>query len=105
MARNAVQRNPNLKMEDARRAYEPNAETMVKWYYLTKRIAEAENIEVTDEDVQEFLEKNIEDEEKRKEILANKASVERIKDDLFYEKVMKFLEENNEIKENEIELD
>ncbi len=105
MARNAVQRNPNLKMEDARRAYEPNAETMVKWYYLTKRIAEAEKIEVSDEDVRKFLEKQIEDEEMRQKMLEDKATLERIKDDLFYEKVVKFLEENNEIKENEIELE
>ncbi len=105
MARNAVERNPNLKLEDARRAYEPNAETMVKWYYLTKRIAEVENIEVSDEDIQKFLEENVKDEEERKKVLENKMILERMKDDLFYDKLIKFLEENNEIKENEIELD
>ncbi len=105
MARNAVQRNPQVKMEEARRVYEPNAETMVKWYYLTKRIAEVENIEVSDEDVEKFLSEHVKDEEKRKEMLKDKASVEHIKEDLFYEKIVKFLEENNEIKENEIELD
>ena len=105
MAKSAIERNPNLKMEDARRAYEPNAETMVKWYYLTKRIAEVEGIEVSDEEAKEFIEKQVEDENLRKQMMENRASLNRIKDDLFYDKLIKFLEENNEIKENEIELD
>ena len=105
MIENALKRNPNIKEEDARRAYEPNAETMVKWYYLTKRIAEEEKIEVTDEDVEKFLQEYIKDEEQRKQMTANVHQVENIKEDLFYDKVLKFLLDNAEIKENEIVLD
>lgn len=105
MVQNALQRNPQLKAEDARRAYEPNAETMVKWYYLTKRIAEVEKIEVSDEEVEKFLEEYVKDEEQRKKMMANQHQVQHMKEDMFYDKVVKFLLDNAEIEENEIVLD
>ncbi|NOX90361.1 MAG: trigger factor [Calditrichaeota bacterium] len=105
MIKNARIKNPDLKEEDLRKHYEANAETMVKWFYLTKRISEEEKIEVTDEDIDKFLQENIEDEKKRELIKANKHQVQHLKDDLFYDKVKNFLFENSEIKENEIVLD
>ena len=105
MVRSAMQRNPQIKEEDARRAYEPNAETMVKWFYLTKAIAEKENIQVSDEEVENFLKEFVKDEEQRKQMMANAHQVQHMKDDLFYDKIVKFLLENAEIEENEIVLD
>ncbi len=105
MIKNARLKNPDLKEEDLRRHYEANAETMVKWFYLTKRISEEEKIEVTDEDIDKFLQENVKDEKQRELIKANKHQIQHLKDDLFYDKVKNFLFENSEIKENEIVLD
>ena len=105
LVRNAKYQFPGAKEEDLRKAYQANAETMVKWYYLLQKIAEAEHIEVSDEDVDKFLAENVEKEEDRKKIKDDPNQIKRLKDDLFYEKVKDFLYENAEIKDNEIVLD
>ncbi len=105
LVRNARLQYPNAREEDLRQAYQANAETMVKWYYFMQKVAEAENIEVTDEEIDKFLEEKVEKEEDRKKIKENPNQVLRLKDDLFYEKVKNFLLEQAEIKENEIVLD
>lgn len=105
LVNNAKLQYPDAREEDIRKAYQANAETMVKWYYFMQKVAEAENIEVTDEEIDKFLEENVEKEEDRKKIKENPNQVFRLKDDLFYEKVKNFLLEQAEIKENEIVLD
>ncbi len=96
---------PNAKEEDLKKAYQANAETMVKWFYLMQKIGETEKIEVSDEDVEKFLQENIENNEDREKIKNDPNQLARLKDDLFYEKVKNFLYENAKIKENEIVLD
>ncbi len=96
---------PGASEEQLRALYEANAETMVKWYYLTHKIAEIEGIEVSDDEVREFLKEHVEDEKEIEKEMANKHQVDHLKNDLFYDKVKKFLLENAEIKENEIKLD
>ncbi|MCD6374086.1 MAG: trigger factor [Caldisericaceae bacterium] len=105
LVRNAKIQFPDAREEDLRKAYQANAETMVKWYYFMEKVAEAENIEVTDEEIDKLLEETVVKEEDRKKIKENPNQMLRIKDDLFYEKVKNFLLEQAEIKENEIVLD
>ncbi len=105
LIRSAKLQYPDTREEDLRQAYQANAETMVKWYYFMQKVAEAENIEVTDEEIDKLLEENVEKEEDRKKIKENPNQILRLKDDLFYEKVKNFLLEQAEIKENEIVLD
>lgn len=105
LIRSAKIQFPDAREEDLRKAYQANAETMVKWYYFMEKVAEAENIEVTDEEIDKLLEENVEKEEDRKKIKENPNQILRLKDDLFYEKVKNFLLEQAEIKENEIVLD
>ncbi|MHB2149875.1 trigger factor [Calditrichota bacterium LG25] len=105
LVRSARQQYPQASEEDLRNAYQANAETMVKWYYLLQKIGEAENIEITDEDVRKMLEEKIDNEEEIKKIMELPHQVARLKEDLFFEKVRNFLLENAKITENEIVLD
>ncbi len=105
LVQNARYQYPNAKEEDLRKAYQANAETMVKWYYLMQKIAEAEKIEVTDDDVEAFLNEQVKEEETRQKIKEDPRQLERIRENLFYDKVKNFLLDNAEIKENEIVLD
>lgn len=81
----------------------PNAEWNLKWYILRDEIIKLEGIEVTDQDIEDYLKKVEEiSEEEAKKIrrhLKNKSNREKFKRDLLSGKVMDFLKEKSKIKE------
>jgi trigger factor len=90
-------KDKNLDEEAARKSYRTEALFNIKWYYLKQKIAQAENIEVGDEEYQVFLE-TIEDEKMKNFYQQNPRMKERILQDIFEKKVFDFLVKNSNIK-------
>ena len=92
-----------INEEEFRDYQRPNAEWNLKWYILRDEIIKLEGIEVTDQDVEDYLKKVEEiSEEEAKKIrrhLKNKSNREKFKRDLLSGKVMDFLKEKSKIKE------
>ncbi len=86
--------------EAVRSNYRPAAIHHIRWYFLKKKIAEVENIQVTDEEVKKLIDESSGIEEKFKEHLKNDRSyINRLKDDLLEKRILDFLKENAEIVE------
>ncbi len=86
--------------EAVRSNYRAAAIHHIRWYFLKKKIAEVENIQVTDEEVKKLIDESQGIEEKFKEHLKNDRSyLNRLKDDLLEKRILDFLKENAEIVE------
>lgn len=91
-------RDKSIDEEKIRANYKTDAKFNMKWFYLKNRIAEEENIKVTEKDIEDYL-KSIED-EKMREMFANNAEwKQRISGDLAERKIINFLIENQKITE------
>ncbi|MBD3224027.1 MAG: trigger factor [Caldithrix sp.] len=104
IVRDVKTRNPQANEEDIRQHYAAEAEFTIKWHFFREQLAKKENIEVTEDDVQKFLD-TIEDEKVREFYANNEQMLERAKEDILMRKVQDFLLEQSEIKPNEITLD
>lgn len=96
-------RKKQERFEEAkvRENYREEATFNIKWFQLKHRIAEEEKIEVSDDDIKEFIEK-IEDEKVRDFYSQNEQMTQRIRDDLAEKKILDFLTEVSKVKENEV---
>lgn len=78
----------------------------IKWYLIQKKLAELENLQVTDADVDAYIEKLAEEKNQSLKKLKAKYSLkdrrEKLKDHLQEEKIIDFLLKNSEIEEVEI---
>jgi trigger factor len=90
-------KDKNLDEASARKGYRTDALFNIKWYYLKQKIAQAENIAVSDEDYQNFLD-TLEDEKVKQMYQANPKMKNRILDDIFEKKVFDFVVNNSNIK-------
>ncbi len=97
-------RDPKIKEEVIRQHYQTEAIFNLKWYYLQDAIAAKEHIEVSDEDVQKFLDE-LKDDKVREFYEANEQLLNNVKEDIRRRKVQDFLVANSTIRENEINLD
>ncbi len=86
----------------------PNVIRSVKWFLIQKRLAEQENLKVSDEDVDAYIEKMAEETNQSLRKLKAKYSVknrrENLKDRLQEEKIVDFLLKNSEIEEVKVDL-
>ncbi len=96
--------NKQASEEEIRSHYKHEAQFNIKLHLLREKIAEAENIEVTDEDINQFLEK-FEDENLKDLYLKNEQIMNNLKHDLLNKKINTFIVENSKIKPNKITLD
>ena len=75
----------------------------LKWHLLWHRLAEAENIIITDEDIDARIDliakANPKEEKKVKTMLKDKKRRDHLKENLLEQKVLQFLKENARIKE------
>jgi trigger factor len=104
VVKDVKQRDPNADERSLREYYRTDSLANMKWHYIKDQIAKDENIEVDEKDVEEFLEK-IENEEIRKIYKENEGFLNEAKHSIKDRKVIDFLVENSEIKENEVKLD
>jgi len=96
--------DPRLREEDIRKYYENEALYNLKLFYLKDAIAKAENIEVTDEDVEKFL-AELDDEKVRQMYKENERLLNGAKEDIRSRKILDFLMENSKIADNKVTLE
>lgn len=104
MVQDVKAKNPQLPEAEIRNYYQADAIYQMKVYYLRDAIAKAENIEVTEEDIQKFLEE-IKDEKVRDLYKQNEQLLNSVKEDILGKKVFDFILENSKINDNEITLE
>lgn len=89
--------NREFDEKEIRDKYQPIGEKTVRWFLLFHRLAKQENIEVSSEDTEKWIERfaaNYQMETaKAKEVLAQSGRVSEIKDGILEEKVIDFLME------------
>ena len=100
---NMRQNNAYADERSLREYYRGEAEQNLKWMYLKEEIAKAENIDVDEKEIEEYLNK-IENEEVRKMYDEIPGLKDQVKSSLRDKKVTEFLFENSKIEENEIPL-
>lgn len=85
--------------EAIRKQYRVNGIHNIRWHFLKKKIVEAENLTVSEEEIREYLDKmNLE--EKMKELfLSDERYQGQLKEDLLENKVLDLLKENAEVVE------
>ncbi len=93
--------NPNQNFDEGyiRQKQRSDAIQTVRWYFLKDKIAKAENLEVTPEEIDQQIESANLDEGSKKQIRSSSYYKDRIREDILTEKVIKFLEEHADITE------
>lgn len=98
------QKYTHLEEDKIREDYKLYAENNIKWFLVRNAIIDKENIQVPDEDVKDYIEKAIQNEtdEKRKSEIERfykkPSNVQRLKDDMFDEKLIHLLSSFSKIK-------
>lgn len=98
------QKYTHLEEDKIREDYKLYAENNIKWFLVRNAIIDRENIQVPDEDVKDYIEKAIQNEtdEKRKSEIERfykkPSNVQRLKDDMFDEKLIHLLSSFSKIK-------
>lgn len=98
------QKYTHLEEDKIREDYKLYAENNLKWFLVRNAIIDRENIQVPDEDVKDYIEKAIQNEtdEKRKSEIERfykkPSNVQRLKDDMFDEKLIHLLSSFSKIK-------
>lgn len=98
------QKYTHLEEDKIREDYKLYAENNIKWFLVRNAIIDKENIQVPDEDVKDYVEKAIQNEtdEKRKSEIERfykkPSNVQRLKDDMFDEKLIHLLSSFSKIK-------
>jgi len=104
MVQDVKAKNPKIKEEEIRRYYEADAVYQLKVYYLREAIAKAENMEVTEDDINKFLDE-LKDENIRNLYQQNEQLLNNVKEDILNKKVFDFVLENSIITDNEITME
>ncbi len=96
----------DFDVEAFKEAQKPVAVRSIKWYLMKKKLAELENIQVADEEVDKFIENlakaSGQSERKLKAKYSLKKRRQQLIDDLLEEKIIDFLLEKSEIEEVEL---
>jgi len=96
----------DFDVESFREGQKPLVVRSIKWYLIQKQLAKQENLKVSDEDVDAYIEKIAEETHQSLKKLKAKYSLknrrEKLKDQLQEEKIIDFLLKNSEIEEVEI---
>lgn len=91
-------RDKNVDEQAVRKNYLTDATFNMKWFYLKNKISQVENIQVSEEDIDQYL-NNIEDEKMKTQFSSNPEWKNRIRGDLTEKKILEFLIQNQTIKE------
>ncbi|MEJ2636381.1 MAG: trigger factor [Calditrichia bacterium] len=93
------QKNRDIDEEAIRKEYRASAIHNLRWYFLKKKLVEAENLTVTDQDAEKFIDESGLDEKTREMARKDKHYLGHLKEDLLEKKVLDMLKENAEIVE------
>jgi trigger factor len=91
-------KDKTINEETVRKNYLKDATFNMKWFYLKSKISQVENIQVKEEEIDEYL-TTIEDEKIRTQFSSNPEWRRRISSDLSEKKIVDYLIENQKITE------
>ena len=91
-----ARKDDKIDTEEARKNYRTDALFNIKWFYLQEAIARAEQIQIGEQDYDEFLNK-IEEEKLKNFYRQNKEIKKRVLNDLFEKKVFDHIMTNSKI--------
>ncbi|MFQ5706298.1 MAG: trigger factor [bacterium] len=98
--------NDQLDEEQFKRDYRANAIWNLKWMLVMEKLAEIENIVVTDEDRQAYVHRLSEerrlDEKKLWKSFRSKEAQKRLNDDVLEQKVLDFLEQHAKVRDKKV---
>jgi trigger factor len=93
-------KDEKVDSDETRKNYRTDALFNIKWFYLQESIARAENLQVSEPDYEEFVNK-IKEEKLQKFYRDNKEIKRRVLNDLFEKKVFDFIVSNSKTTETE----
>ena len=96
-------RDPNAKEEAIRQHYQNEAEFTIKIHYLKEKIAKVEKIEVSENDINTFVDE-LKDEKVREFYEKNPQMLDQVKEDILQKKINDFLLKSTKIKTNKVKL-
>ena len=96
-------RDPNAKEEAIRQHYQNDAEFTIKIHYLKEKIAKVEKIEVSENDINTFVDE-LKDEKVREFYEKNPQMLDQVKEDILQKKINDFLLKSTKIKTNKVKL-
>jgi trigger factor len=91
-----TKKDSKIDAEEARKSYRTDALFNIKWFYLQETIARAEQIQIGEQDYDDFLNK-IEEEKLKNFYRQNKEIKKRVLNDLFEKKVFDHIVTNSKI--------
>ena len=93
-------KNQKIDEEAIRQSYRPTAIRNIRWYLLSRKIAEVEGLEVSDEEIEKVIDEDPRIPQEQKELLKKDEHFKgHLVDDLLGKKILDFLAEHAEITE------
>jgi len=87
-----------IQEDKLRKEYRPSAIHHIRWFFLKKKLQEAENIQVSDEEVRALIDKSPNlDEKSKNQLKSSPRYLQNLKEDLLEEKIIKMLKEHAEV--------
>ncbi|GAB4378022.1 MAG: trigger factor [Calditrichia bacterium] len=90
-------KDSKISQEDFRKKFRPTAIHHIRWYLLRKAIKEAENIEVSAEEVNQFIQNLPMDEKDKERAKRSQGYLNHLREDLLDRKIMDFLKSHAEV--------
>jgi len=90
-------RSQRINEEAVRKEYRPLAIHHLRWHFLKKKIMEAENIQVSDEEVVNHIDSLPVDDKEKARLKNDKQQFNNIREDILERKIIDLLKENAEI--------
>ncbi len=87
----------NVDEESIRKEYRPAAIHNLRWHFLKKKLIEAENISITQEEINNMIDAANLDKKTRNRLTSDKHYMDHLREDLIEKKVIEMLKQNGEI--------
>ncbi|MBN2365918.1 MAG: trigger factor [Calditrichaeota bacterium] len=88
-----------IDQEAVRKEYRVSAVHNIRWYFLKKKLAEEENLSISDEEVFRLIEESNLDDKIKKQAKLDRQYIGRLKEDLLENKILEFLKEHADVTE------
>jgi trigger factor len=92
-------KNEPIDEETVRKEYRASAIHNIRWYFLKRKLVEAENIEITDEEINRIIDESGLDENVKKQARNDAHYLGHLRDDLLERKAIDVLKNNAEVVE------
>jgi FKBP-type peptidyl-prolyl cis-trans isomerase (trigger factor) len=92
-------KDKEIDEEAIRQEYRASAIHNLRWYFLKKKLIEAENISISDDELQQLIDQSNLEEKEKKRIRNDQHYLEHLREDLLEKRVTDLLKQHAEVTE------